>query len=121
MQRGGHERCGRGRVGAPGLPALSEDTRARAQLRGRREERRREWTATETAEPRGLPPELGWANVKRGDVKQRDGGERRKSERERDGRRGGGSVLLELYVVRWAHLHFSLAYVFPVGAQDCTT
>lgn len=30
----------------------------------------------------------------------------------------GRSVLLEFHVVGGAHLHFSLAYVFPVGAED---
>lgn len=34
------------------------------------------------------------------------------------GRGGRCSVLLELHVVGGAHLHFSLAHVFPVGAQD---
>lgn len=37
------------------------------------------------------------------------------------GKRKRCSVLLELHVVRWAHLHFSLAHICPVGAQDCTT
>lgn len=31
---------------------------------------------------------------------------------------GRCSVLLELHVVGGAHLHFSLAYILPVGAQD---
>ena len=64
-------------------------------------------TATETAWQQGLPPdrcEERWCQTKRG--------------REEEGERG--SVLLVVYVVRWVHIHFSLAHIGPVGAQDCS-
>lgn len=35
--------------------------------------------------------------------------------------RGRCSVLLELYVIWWLHVYFSLADVSPVGAQDSAT
>lgn len=57
------------------------------------------------------------------------GGERREAVKGRERRSLGEevdgavhfSVLLPFSVVRRTHLHFSLPYVCPVGAQDCTT
>lgn len=47
--------------------------------------------------------------------------EPRRTNGEGEGEGGRCSVLLELHVVRRAHLHRSLAHIFPVGAQDCPT
>lgn len=65
-------------MGTLRLPALSENTRARARLTGREEE---------TAERRGLPLEFRWTNVKKDDVEQR---ERKKTEKRRERKRKGG-------------------------------
>lgn len=69
----------------------------------------------QAAEQRQVPPELRWTDVRKDDVKQRRG--------ERGGIEGGwgGSELFILCVIRWFHVHFSVAYISPVGAQDRTT
>lgn len=61
---------------------------------------RRKWTARVTRRSRRSSDGQTWR-------KRKDSG-------------GGGRclVLLELHIFRRAHLHFSLAYIFPVGAQD---